>query len=169
MFRYPRYQRGFTLIELMIVVAVIAILAAIAYPSFIEQVRKARRSDAKQSLFNVAAQLETYYQDNKGYNDPVTGATGDMRDLGYSNPTFISSEKYYEIRFLGTPSRTAFTIRAVPRNGVPPPNEKYNDQYEDGCVVPPDDPGCCIFQLNSLGVTSNFKADDSQINNDRCW
>ena len=58
-----RRDKGFTLIELMIVVAVVAVIMVIAVPSFLDQVRKARRSDAKQPLMDVAAKLEQYYQD----------------------------------------------------------------------------------------------------------
>ena len=46
-------QRGFTLLELMIVVSVIAILAAIAYPSYQDSVRKSRRADGMAALANV--------------------------------------------------------------------------------------------------------------------
>jgi type IV pilus assembly protein PilE len=52
-----RRHGGFTLIELMITVAIVAILAAVAYPSFMEQVRKSRRSDAITAL-NAVAQAQ---------------------------------------------------------------------------------------------------------------
>ena len=53
----PRNKfHGFTLLELMIVIAVIAVLASVAYPSYLDSVRKARRADAQAALTNV--QLE---------------------------------------------------------------------------------------------------------------
>lgn len=52
---------GFTLIEVMIVVAIIAILAAVAYPSYQEQVRKSRRGEAKAALLKTMQAQEKYY------------------------------------------------------------------------------------------------------------
>ena len=58
---------GFTLIELMIVVAVIAILAAIAYPSYADSVRKGRRGQAKADLLEAAQLAERYRSVNNTY------------------------------------------------------------------------------------------------------
>lgn len=59
--------RGFTLIELMIVVAVVAILASIAYPSYQEYVRKARRAQAKADLLEYAQLAERFHTVNNTY------------------------------------------------------------------------------------------------------
>ncbi len=64
-------QHAFTLTELMIVISVLALLLGIAYPSYVDQVRKMRRSDAKQSLMHTAQQLERCYSQFRGY-DSVT-------------------------------------------------------------------------------------------------
>lgn len=61
-------HRGFTLIELMIVVAVVAILAAIAVPSYQESVRKGRRGQAKADLVEVVQQAERYRTVNNTYD-----------------------------------------------------------------------------------------------------
>lgn len=53
-------NKGFTLIELMIVVAIVAILAAIAYPSYQDYVRKTNRTDAQSELTALATQLQRY-------------------------------------------------------------------------------------------------------------
>ncbi|MCP4091353.1 MAG: prepilin-type N-terminal cleavage/methylation domain-containing protein, partial [Gammaproteobacteria bacterium] len=53
-------SRGFTLIELMIVVAIVGILAAIAYPSYQEQVRKSRRADANGALLGLANAMQRH-------------------------------------------------------------------------------------------------------------
>ena len=52
--RKPRQTAGFTLIEMMIVIAILAIIIAIAYPAYTEQVRKARRADAVASMMATA-------------------------------------------------------------------------------------------------------------------
>ncbi|MEL1263765.1 type IV pilin protein [Pseudoxanthomonas putridarboris] len=58
---------GFTLIELMIVVAVVAILAAVAYPSYQDQIRKSRRAQAKADLVEYAQLAERYHTSNNTY------------------------------------------------------------------------------------------------------
>lgn len=60
-------RRGFTLIELMIVVVVVAILAAVAYPSYLAQIRKGRRSDAIQGLTQVLQAQERWRSVNVSY------------------------------------------------------------------------------------------------------
>lgn len=67
-----RQQRGFTLIEIMIVVAIVAILAAIAYPSYQEQVRKSRRADCAGELQLLANAMERTFTLNGAY--PAAGA-----------------------------------------------------------------------------------------------
>jgi type IV pilus assembly protein PilE len=54
-------QTGFTLIELLIAVVIIGILGAIAYPSYVDHIRKTRRSEAKMALTEIANRLEKFY------------------------------------------------------------------------------------------------------------
>jgi type IV pilus assembly protein PilE len=107
-------QRGFTLIELMIVVVIVAILAAIAYPSYTEFVRRSNRADAKTALLENAQFLERnftvanrYSTDSAG-NDialPITQAPreGDAKyDITVSFPT--ASQFLLEAEPVGTAS-----------------------------------------------------------------
>ena len=90
-------QRGFTLVELMIVVAIVAILASIAYPSYQEQVRRTNRSEAQQFLIDLANRQEQYLMDARVY--------GDLDDLGMSVPDRVNQ---------------FYTVTVVPDNGPPP-------------------------------------------------
>lgn len=72
--------RGFTLLELMIVVAVVAILAMIAYPMYTEQVRKGRRSEAKQAVTAAALGEEKWRVNNATYSSTLS-------EVGITSPT----------------------------------------------------------------------------------
>lgn len=82
-----RTSKGFTLIELMVVLAVIAILAAIAIPSYNAQVRKSRRADATRFLGNLQLQLERWRAENPCYGPSGVTSTGTC-------PTFTASGTY---------------------------------------------------------------------------
>ncbi len=73
-------QRGFTLIELMIVVAIIAILAAVGYPSYTQYTIKAKRSAAQSYLLSVANKQEQYILDARAYAG-VVADPGDATGL----------------------------------------------------------------------------------------
>lgn len=62
-----KQQKGFTLVELMVVVVIIGILSAIAFPSYNAYVNDARRSDAKVALSKIADRQERYYLQNGTY------------------------------------------------------------------------------------------------------
>jgi len=71
-----RNQKGFTLIELMIVVAIIGILAAIAIPQFASYRMKAQDSAAKSALKNLATAQENYYATENTYTSTRVNLTG---------------------------------------------------------------------------------------------
>jgi len=60
-------QRGFTLIELMVVIVIIAILAAIALPAYSDYVKRSELTDAHNALSDFRVRMEQYYQDNRNY------------------------------------------------------------------------------------------------------
>jgi type IV pilus assembly protein PilE len=99
-----RKSRGFTLLELMIVVVVITILAILAVSSYQFANVKTRRNAAKGCLTQAAQYMERYYTTNMKY----TGAP--------SPATICDAEvqKFYTVSFAGTPDDTTFTVQAVP-------------------------------------------------------
>ena len=73
--KFKKLQKGFTLIELMIVVAVIGILAGIALPNYQEYIRRAKLSEGTSKLADLRIKMEQFYQDNRSYvNGPCLTA-----------------------------------------------------------------------------------------------
>ena len=101
--------RGFTLIEVMIVVAIVAILAAIAYPSYVSYIRKGKRATAQAALMDLASKEQTYLLDRRVYTDSLT-------TLGYAAPTEIQSAYTFTIACSPTDCSTPtdFTGTATP-------------------------------------------------------
>jgi len=115
-------NRGFTLIELVIVVAIVAILALIALPSYQQQMMKARRSQAKADLTELAQQMERYYTINRtyvGFDLATSGITQSPRD---GNPVVA-----YTLDFGAAPAVTTYQLRMTPAAGSP--------QAQDRCGI----------------------------------
>ena len=111
--------KGFTLIELMIVIAIVGILASVAYPSYLAYILRAKRGDAKTTL--LSAQLA---QAKYRANNPEYGKT--LADIGISA---LSPEENYDIAISGTPNATSYLITA---------NSKFTDSDCDIFAVDQD-------------------------------
>jgi type IV pilus assembly protein PilE len=72
-----KHARGVTLMELLIVVVIVGILTAIAYPNYTQYVARAKRTEAKAALLQIATNQERFYLQNNTY-------TTDMRNLGFA-------------------------------------------------------------------------------------
>lgn len=105
-----RVQRGFTLLELMVVVAIIGILVGIAVPTYQDSVRKSRRGQAKADLVEAAQAMERFYTMRNTY----VGA--DLATIGAptKSPKDDGATAQYTISLNGAPTVSAFSLQAVP-------------------------------------------------------
>lgn len=108
----PGRERGFTLLELMIVVAVIAVLAVTAISSYEYAMRKSRRATAQGCLMEASQYMERFYTTNLRY-DQTTDAT----PVAVRTPAQVcssESQRFYTMSFVGTVGQTTYTIQAAP-------------------------------------------------------
>ena len=103
---------GFTLIELMIVVAIVAILAAVAYPSYTESVRRGDRAAARAALLEAQQFMERHYAANSRYTTEAAGTTSPALPARLQAVP-VESPKY-DLTLSG-PAVNSYTLTATPR------------------------------------------------------
>ncbi len=101
-------MRGFTLIEVMIVVVIVGILASIAYPSYHEYVNRSNRAEGQAFLSDIAARQERYFSQNNAY---VTADT-DRSKLGLTSNQ--SANQRYTVSLSGVANDGGYTLTATP-------------------------------------------------------
>jgi type IV pilus assembly protein PilE len=95
-----KYLKGFTLIELMVVVSIVGILASIAVPAYADYVRRGKISEATMTLQDLRVRMEQYFLDNRTYASSGTTC----------GPT-VTSGKYFTITCTG--SASTYSISAA--------------------------------------------------------
>jgi len=99
-------QRGFTLVELMIVVVIAGVLAMIAIPSYQASVMKSRRADGRVALNDVAQRLERCYTQFGGY---------DADDCPIADEEEITSQEGFYVVTVAVPDAATYTLTAAPQ------------------------------------------------------
>ncbi|HEX4267270.1 MAG TPA: type IV pilin protein [Steroidobacteraceae bacterium] len=141
---------GFTLIELMIVVVIVTVLVMVAVPTYLNQIRESRRTEARDYLVELASREERYYATQNAYTS--TASNLGYGGFGSGNP--VGSGYYYITVTVPDPSVTApsFSLTATPVAGKGQDKDSY----------------CASFTVESNGkrtALNSATADDSSV----CW
>jgi len=119
---------GFTLIELMIVVAVVGIIAAIAYPSYMESVRKSNRAEAKVELMDISQRLQRCYSSYARFDNTANCPV--YADLTDGNGIVTRGAGYYRITIAPIAGGVAATSFELLATAIKAPQTK---DLTDGC------------------------------------
>jgi type IV pilus assembly protein PilE len=103
-------NRGFSLIELMVVVVIVAVCAAVGYPAYTQHVQKSNRSAAESVLMQAAAQQEKYLLDARSYATLLSA-------LNVSAPTNVSNIYTIGVDVNNSATPPTYSITATPISG----------------------------------------------------
>ena len=142
----PAGVAGFTLIELMVTIVVAATLISIAVPTYMGQIRKSRRTEARTAVLDLATREERYYSVNNSYSQAAA-------DLGYGADTgqiqnLVVGNGYYQVTVTSTaaiaPARAGFSVVAT------------------AIGAQAKDTSCLTFTVDQTGAQTSTPATD-------CW
>lgn len=142
--------RGFTLIELMVVVAILGIIAAIAYPSYVKQIQQTKRSDAITALQDITQRQESYFLRQYSY-------AKDLTQLGYPAST---TQALYSLSVTASPTGctgvtgnacSSYSATATAVSGTSQAGDKY----------------CQVFSIDNRGKKT--AKDNTGTASTVCW
>lgn len=109
--------RGFSLLEVIIVIAIIGLLVAIAYPSYLSYVTKTRRSEGKTALLDLQQRMERFFLDRNTYTTATIGTGNASTDV---LPTNLTENGRYTLQIAASSNTPpSYTLQAVPQNPDP--------------------------------------------------
>lgn len=151
--KHSKINKGFTLIELMIVVAIVGILASIAYPSYQQHVQRTNRADATANMLALAQNMERFFTETGSYNGFVLPAGSGTSPRNSANPK-------YNVAIAIAGGGNTYTLTAT----------TAGSQVADNAT-------CGTLNLNQIGVRcaspggvlhcSNVAAEQALVEN--CW
>lgn len=144
-------KRGFTLIELMVVVVIVGVISAIAFPSYVEYVRKSKRAEVRSALLENAQYMERFFTENSSYLKSPSGASPVLPNTVIPRGA-TGADINYNIAFGAAPalSVSAYILEATPANTM---------------AIDP----CAGFTLNNLGQKGSKGTLGTGKTTEICW
>ena len=152
-----RYRRravqgsgGFTLVELMIVVAIVGILAVIAYPVYGQYIIRSHRTDGKNAVLDLASREERFFSVNNAYTDNAV-ALGYGANAAFSINVGATGQSYYSLKATFTTSPPGYVATATP----------IGSQTADAT--------CYTYKLDQSGTQANLNSSGISLATTGCW